>query len=217
VDSQDGQPVPYPALKCATDKLVAAVLIVLLAPVFFLVLVAMALDMVYVPADRGSWLYRERRISRGREFDLLKFRALKDNVLAEMRGRGGYARLEEADTRNLTWVGRRLLKRWYLDELPQLVNVLSGQISLVGPRPWPVSMVADQVAEGHNYRHLIRAGLTGLAQVAKGAPDPVSNAQLDLAYIENCRTQNGRRLLRTDLAILYQTVRVILRGEGLNN
>ena len=83
MDSQDGQPVPYPALKCATDKLVAAVLIVLLAPVFFLVLVAMALDMVYVPADRGSWLYRERRISRGREFDLLKFRALKDNVLAE--------------------------------------------------------------------------------------------------------------------------------------
>jgi lipopolysaccharide/colanic/teichoic acid biosynthesis glycosyltransferase len=215
--SEEGQPVSYPALKCATDKAVAALLILLSSPIFFIVLAALALDMLLVARDRGSWLYRERRISRGREFDLLKFRVLREDVLAEMRRRGGYARLEEADPVNLTWAGRHVLKRWYLDELPQLVNVLCGQMSLVGPRPWPASMVAEQVAEGHGYRHLILGGLTGPAQVSKGAPDPVSNTHLDLAYVEVCRTQNSGRLLRHDLAILYRTLRVTLRGEGLNN
>jgi lipopolysaccharide/colanic/teichoic acid biosynthesis glycosyltransferase len=210
------QPVVYPVLKSATDKVVAALLLVLFAPVFAVVLAALALDMLLVPRDRGGWLYRERRISRGREFDLLKFRALRSDALADMRRHGGHARLWEADPRNLTWTGRHLLKRWYLDELPQFVNVLRGQMSLVGPRPWPVQMVAEQVAQGYSYRNLIRAGLTGPAQVSKGTPDPVSYARLDLAYVEACRTQSSMRLLRYDLAILFQTVRVILRGQGLN-
>jgi lipopolysaccharide/colanic/teichoic acid biosynthesis glycosyltransferase len=216
MSSEDGQPVSYPVLKCATDKVVAAALILILAPVFFVVFTALALDMLLVARDRGSWLYRERRISRGREFDLLKFRTLREDVLAEMRRRRGYARSQEADPSNLTWAGRHLLKRWYLDELPQFVNVLRGQMSLVGPRPWPVSMVREQVAEGLDYRNLIRAGLTGPAQVSKGVPDPVSYARLDLAYVEACRTESSGRLLRSDLAILHQALRVIVRGQGLN-
>jgi lipopolysaccharide/colanic/teichoic acid biosynthesis glycosyltransferase len=216
VTSEQRQPVPYPAVKWVTDKTVAVLLMLFLSPIFVLAVSATALDMLLVARDRGSWLYRERRISCGCEFDLLKFRVLREDVLAEMRRRGGHARLEEADPRNLTWAGRHLLKRWYLDELPQLVHVVRGQMSLVGPRPWPVSMVNEQVAEGLDYRNLIRAGLTGPAQVSKGVPDPVSYTRLDLAYVEACRTQNSSQLLRHDLAILYQTLRVILRGQGLN-
>ena len=214
--SDQRQPVPYPAVKWLTDKTVAALLMLLLSPIFVLAVAAIALDMLLASRDRGGWLYRERRVSCGREFDLLKFRVLREDVLAEMRLRGSHARLEETNPNNLTWAGRHLLKRWYLDELPQFVNILRGQMSLVGPRPWPVSMVREQLAEGLDYRNLIRAGLTGPAQISKGAPDPVSYAQLDLAYVEACRTESGWRLLRHDLAILYQTIRVILRGQGLN-
>ena len=78
------------------------------------------------PRDRGPWLYRERRISRGREFDLLKFRTLRRDVLARMDSES-HARMHEADEANLTWAGRRLLKPWYLDELPQIWNVLRGR------------------------------------------------------------------------------------------
>jgi lipopolysaccharide/colanic/teichoic acid biosynthesis glycosyltransferase len=207
------EPVPYPLPKGLFDKVVSGVLLLLLAPVLFLLFVAVALDMLLVRRDRGPWLYRERRVSRGREFDLLKFRTVRREVLEEARS-GGYAQQLEGDPRNLTWMGRRVLKRWYLDELPQLWNILRGDMSLVGPRPWPPSMVRDQEAAGLDYRRLVQAGWTGPAQVTKGVPD-TRYADLDLAYVDACRTWSSSRLVRYDLGILWKTVRVLVRGEGL--
>ena len=169
--------------------------------------------MLLVPRDRGPLLYRERRISRGREFDLLKLRTLRADVLDRL-GADDYARLPEADPANLTRAGR-LLKRWYLDELPQLVNILRGDLSLVGPRPWPVAMVREQVADGLDYRNHIQAGWTGPAQITKGTDDPVSYAELDLEYVELCRTMSAARLVGYDLGILVRTTGVIVRGQGL--
>jgi lipopolysaccharide/colanic/teichoic acid biosynthesis glycosyltransferase len=131
-----------------------------------------------------------------------------------MHRTGRHARLLEADPSNLTWVGRRLLKPWYVDELPQLLNVLRGDISLVGPRPWPREMVARQVAEGQDYRKHVMAGLTGPAQVSKGSERLF--ADLDLEYVERCRTLSASALVRYDFKVLLETLRVIARGEGLN-
>ena len=205
---------PYRATKRLLDTIVALLLVVLLSPVLALVVAAMALDMAVSPRDRGSFLYRERRISRGLEFQLLKFRTLTTDALARMNAEGGHARLYENDTANLTWAARRILKPWYLDEVPQLLNVLRGDISLVGPRPWPRDMVERQVAEGRDYRNHVVAGLTGTAQVTKGSGRPFED--LDLEYVEKTRLLSARQLLRYDLQILRQTVRVIARGEGLN-
>ena len=190
-------------------------LLLVLAPVFAIVLLVMAVDFVLRPSDRGPWLYRERRISRGREFDLLKFRALRQDVLQAGEGAEAHARLLESDVANLTWAGRRVLKPWYLDELPQLFNVLRGDMSLVGPRPWPPSMVANQVAKGFTYRNEVRAGWTGPAQVQKGITESAGYTELDLAYVEACRTRSGLGIVLLDLRILGQTVKVIARGEGL--
>src|SRR3954447_20396386 len=93
----------------------------------------MTADMACSRRDRGGFLYCEPRISRGRPFGLLKFRTLRRTALEQMRLDGGHARLYEADSNNLTWAGRHLLKPWYLDELPQLLNILRGDLSLVGP------------------------------------------------------------------------------------
>ena len=202
------------AAKRLLDVCCATLLLLVLTPVLVVVLVAMALDLLVVPRDRGSFLYRETRISRGRTFSLLKFRTLRNDVLREMRAAGSHARLYEADPANLTWSGRRVLKPWYLDELPQLINVLRGDISLVGPRPWPPEMVERQAAEGLAYRNEVRAGLTGPAQITKGSG--LRFADLDLRYVENLRTLRGLALVRYDLGILWATVRVIVRGEGLS-
>jgi lipopolysaccharide/colanic/teichoic acid biosynthesis glycosyltransferase len=206
--------VPYPVAKRTVDKLVAAALLALFAPVVLVLLASMAVDMLVARRDRGGFLYGEERISRGRAFELLKFRTLRTAALAEMRRSGRHARLYEANPANLTWAGRRVLKPWYLDEIPQFLNVLRGEISLVGPRPWPASMVERQVAAGHDYRNHVMAGLTGPAQVTKGTGVPF--ADLDHQYVERCRSLGGWALVRYDVGILLETVRVIARGEGLN-
>ena len=205
--------VPYPTLKRVLDRVLAALLLVLLGPLIVFAAVVLSLDMLFLPRDRGGWLYRERRVSRGREFDLLKLRTLRADVVERVRDRGDYAQLHELDAGNLTRAGR-LLKRFYLDELPQLWNVLRGDMSLVGPRPWPPTMVREQEAEGLAYRKLVTAGWTGPAQVRKGVPG-IRYADLDLAYVEACRTWSPWRLARFDVSILWQTLRVLLRGEGL--
>jgi lipopolysaccharide/colanic/teichoic acid biosynthesis glycosyltransferase len=205
----------YPVPKLVLDKALALLLLVLLTPVFALVLAAMGIDMLVSARDGGRWLYRERRVSRGREFDLLKFRTLRRDVLERVRSEESHARLHEADEANLTWAGRRVLKPWYLDELPQIWNVLRGDMSLVGPRPWPPSMVANQAAKGLSYRNEFVAGWTGPAQVEKGVTESAGYAQLDVAYVEACRSSSAWQIVRRDLGILRRTLVVMAKGEGL--
>jgi lipopolysaccharide/colanic/teichoic acid biosynthesis glycosyltransferase len=203
--------VARPIPKRLLDLLVSGVLLVVFSPVLLVVLLAFALDVLLSPRDRGSLFYREARISRGRTFGLLKFRTLRSDVLERS---AGHARLLEADAANLTWIGRRLLKPWYVDELPQLWNVVRGDISLVGPRPWPPELVDRQRAEGLTYRDELTAGLTGTAQITKGSGQRY--ADLDLAYAERVRSLGSWALVRYDLQILVRTIGVIARGEGLS-
>ena len=209
------QEVPYPAAKRVFDRTAAGLLVFVLSPLLLLGLAVLAGDMLLVPRDRGRWLYRERRISRGREFDVLKFRVLREDVLAELAALdGAYARSYEADHANLTAAGR-IVKRIYADELPQLFNVLRGDISLVGPRPWPVPMVEKQLSQGLDYRLHVMAGWTGPAQVRKDSTAKSQATALDLEYVELCRTLSGPRLVRYDLRVIGQSLRTVLRGRGL--
>ena len=205
----------YPVPKQLLDKSVSLLLLVVLAPVYVFVIAAMGIDMLFSSRDRGGFLYRERRVSRGREFDLLKFRALRREVLERVRSDESHARLHEGDEANLTWAARRVLKPWYLDELPQLWNVLRGDMSLVGPRPWPPSMVASQVAKGLTYRNEFVAGWTGPAQVEKGVVESAGYTQLDVAYMNACSRSSAWGIVRRDLVILWRTALVMARGEGL--
>ncbi len=206
----------YPTPKLVLDKTLSAVLLVVLSPAFAFLIAAMGIDMLFRSSDRGPWLYRERRISRGREFDLLKFRTLRRDVLEQIVPAESHARMHEADETNLTWAGRRLLKPRYLDELPQIWNVFRGDMSLVGPRPWPPAMVANQVANGFSYRNEFVAGWTGPAQVEKGVTESAGYAVLDVAYVDRCRSSNAWRIVRNDLAILRRTIVVMAKGEGLD-
>ena len=177
------------------DLAISIAALALLSPLLLGFLTLMTLDMLAVPADRGGFFSRETRISRGRPFGLLKFRSARSD--------GG-----------LTWAGRTLLKPWYLDELPQLVNVLRGDISLVGPRPWPPEMVQRQLEDGKDYRNRVIAGLTGAAQVTKG--EGTNYEDLDLLYIRRTQELGGWALVRYDLEILRRTFAVIARREGLS-
>jgi len=214
--------VPYRISKQVVDRGVAALLLCLLSLIFALAFLVLAADKWFVREDRGSWLYRERRISQGRQFDLLKFRVLKEEALARLRSaEGDYARLYERDEANLTAAGR-LLKRMYLDELPQLVNILRGDMSLVGPRP-EVPRYVELFHRDYEEILTVRPGITDLASlkyrdesgILAAAKDPereyvarVLPEKIDLAkqYIREAS-------FLFDLRLIFQTLlKVVVYG-----
>ncbi len=184
-------------IRRAVDIAVSATLLVLSAPVLA---VAMAAIRVESP---GHPLYRQRRVGRGgRPFDVLKLRTMVDG--AEHAGAG--LAVDENDSR-ITRVGA-FLRRTSLDELPNLLNVLRGEMSLIGPRPTVPVQVARYTPRQRG-RLAIRPGITGWAQVNGRAALPWSERiELDLYYIEH-------RSLALDLRIVRRTLAIVCGGAGL--
>jgi sugar transferase (PEP-CTERM system associated) len=153
-------------------------------------------------------LYRQERVGRGgKTFVIWKFRSMYPDAEAD-----GAPRWAQPDDPRVTRVGR-FLRKSRIDELPQLLNVLKGDLSLVGPRPERPAFVAQLAREIPFYsaRHSVKPGVTGWAQVryAYGASREEAKKKLeyDLYYIKN-------HTLLLDVLILFETVRVVLRGEG---
>jgi exopolysaccharide biosynthesis polyprenyl glycosylphosphotransferase len=195
-----------PLLKSLVDRLSALGLLILLAPVFGGIALAIR------ATSPGPVLFRQERIGRsGRPFTMLKFRSMTEDAwkfqadLAEQNEADGVLFKLRQDPR-VTPIGR-LLRRYSLDELPQLVNVLLGSMSLVGPRPAlpaEVEVYPDDV-----YRRLVvRPGLTGLWQVSGRSDLPWEEAvRLDLRYVENWT-------LWLDVVIIMRTLKAVLHGRG---
>ena len=179
------------------DVVVAAVGLVVTAPLVALAMLAIRLE------SRGHPIYRQRRVGKdGAEFDMLKLRTMVSG--AESIGAG--LAVNEGDAR-ITRVGR-LLRRFSLDELPNLVNVLRGEMSLIGPRP-TIQVQVAQYTDRQRGRLAIRPGLTGWAQIHGRTSLPWhERIELDLWYVEH-------RKLKTDLVIVWQTIRMLLNGDGL--
>jgi lipopolysaccharide/colanic/teichoic acid biosynthesis glycosyltransferase len=184
-------------IRRAVDLLVAAAVLVLASPLLLAAALAIRVS------SRGPAIYRQRRVGRdGHEFDVLKLRTMVSG--AEQLGAG--LAVDEGDPR-ITRVGA-LLRRSSLDELPNLWNVVRGEMSLIGPRPTVPSQVA-RYDERQRGRLAIRPGMTGWAQVNGRASLPWSERiELDLYYIEH-------RSLALDVRILARTVAVLLGGGGL--
>ena len=183
------------ALKRALDLALAGLLLALAAP--FLALAAAAIKL----SSRGPVIYRQRRVGKdGADFDLLKLRTMVSG--AERMGAG--LAVDEGDPR-ITRVGA-LLRRWSLDELLNLVNVVKGDMSIVGPRP-TVRAQVDQYTPRQRGRLAVEPGITGWAQVSGRAALPWhERIELDLWYLEH-------RSLWLDLKILWRSVKVVLARE----
>jgi lipopolysaccharide/colanic/teichoic acid biosynthesis glycosyltransferase len=184
-------------IRRAFDIVVAATALLLAAPVLLLAVVAIRLE------TRGHPIYRQRRIGRdGEPFDVLKLRTMVSG--AETMGAG--LAVNVGDSR-ITRVGA-LLRRLSLDELPNLVNVLKGDMAIIGPRP-TVPVQVEQYTERERGRLAIRPGITGWAQVNGRTTLPwEQRIELDLWYIEH-------RSWRLDARILARTVRMVFGGDGL--
>jgi exopolysaccharide biosynthesis polyprenyl glycosylphosphotransferase len=200
------------SLKRSVDVLLASIILALLSPLFALIAIAIRLD------SRGPVFFRQERVGVGdRRFQILKFRTMsadaeerKDELVHLNRHlENGAGRLFKIDDDpRVTGVGR-LLRRRYLDELPQLVNVLKGDMTLVGPRPLIPEEDAN-VGEWGRKRLNLKPGMTGVWQVVArsevGFDDMV---KLDYVYVTNWS-------LAGDFRLLVQTAALVARGTGRN-
>ena len=193
-------------VKAFVDRSIALLVLVCALPLMVLIALAIKLD------SRGPVLFRQVRVVQGgREFGVYKFRTMVTNadaLLAELAGRNETDGLlfKIRDDPRVTRVGRYLRKR-SLDELPQLINVLLGQMSLVGPRP-PLPTEVARYDGDVARRLLVKPGITGLWQVSGRSDLPWEDGvRLDLYYVENWS-------LASDLTILWKTLGAVLHGRG---
>jgi exopolysaccharide biosynthesis polyprenyl glycosylphosphotransferase len=194
------------AVKKAFDFVVSLLVVLVGLPVWLLLSLAIKLD------SRGPVLYRDRRIGVGeREFGMLKFRTMvqgaaeQQSILEEQNEAGG-ALFKIRDDPRVTRVGR-LLRRLSLDELPQVLNVLRGEMSLVGPRPLPLRDYR-QLQPWHRKRYHVLPGITGLWQISGRSNLTFDDlVRLDFYYIENWS-------IWLDISILVKTLPAVLAGRG---
>ncbi|MFL6088534.1 MAG: sugar transferase [Aeromicrobium sp.] len=195
------------ALKGFFDVALGLVLLVFAAPLLILSAVAIRLS------SRGPALFTQVRMGRGgRTFKVLKLRTmvngadLQHEVLAQEAGQAEKGLFKLQNDPRITLVGR-FLRRFSIDELPQLINVIKGDMSLVGPRPLPVGE-STSYTQREMRRLTVRPGITGLWQVSgRSDLDWDQTVQIDLYYVENWS-------MTADLVILWRTVRAVLRSEG---
>jgi sugar transferase (PEP-CTERM system associated) len=192
------------ALKRALDISVSLLLLPLFLPVMSVVAVAIWME----SPGEGSVIYKQTRVGIGeKEFKIYKFRSMRANAEED-----GHARWASKNDARVTRVGA-VIRKVRLDEMPQLFNVIKGDMSLVGPRPERPQFV-KQLAEQYPYyreRHRVRPGLTGWAQIRYEYGDTFEGAfeklQYDLYYVKNCS-------IFLDLLIIVHTMEVILMGKG---
>ena len=189
-------PPEYQILKRAGDIVLSLAALLLLSPLM------LATAICIYAEDRGPVFYRQSRLTKdGKVFQILKFRSMR--VDAE---KDGIARLSSgtSDTR-VTRIGRRI-RSVRIDELPQLLNVLKGDMSLVGPRPErpEIAEIYTKKLPEFALRLQCKAGITGLAQVyGKYSTEPYDKLQMDLMYIENPKITEDLRILLVTLKILF--------------
>lgn len=189
-------------VKRAFDLVVALAMLAVLWPVMVLAALAIRLE------SRGPVIYSQERVTEGDAvFNILKFRSMRTD--AELDGSPRWALASDS---RITRVGR-FLRRTRIDELPQLLNVVFGEMSFVGPRPERPYFVRqlEEAIPYYRLRHSVKAGITGWAQVRHQYTSTVDGAarklEYDLYYVKN-------HSLALDLMILLETVRVVLLGEG---
>lgn len=186
-------------IKRFLDIVTSLVGLIVLSPLLLITALAIKIE------DRGPIFYKQARVTKNMKvFDIIKFRSMIVNAEAD-----GKPQMATKNDDRITKVGR-VIRALRIDELPQLINILKGDMSLVGPRPERVKYVEEYTSEipEFRFRHNVRGGLTGYAQVfGKYNTSPLDKLKLDLIYITN-------RTLLLDLQIILGTLKILVNRES---
>jgi exopolysaccharide biosynthesis polyprenyl glycosylphosphotransferase len=197
----------YGKLKQLADIGAAVILLPVLMPMLMLVAIAIRLD------SRGPVLFQQQRMGfRGRPFSVLKFRTMRPASDVAVGDDARKRAMTQSDDQRITRVGR-FLRRTRIDELPQILNVLRGEMSWIGPRPEAMSLSSwyQQELPFYSYRHVVKPGITGWAQVNQGHVAEIGDVHHKLCYDFYYIKYLSAWL---DALILFRTVRTVITGSG---
>ena len=209
-------PVPTPLAKRVFDIVVTLLILLLLWPLIFSIIVFMLLEMLFIPSSKGPIFYSETRISKGKPFKIFKFRIFNTSSAQNYLAKHGFIQTKalENEASNLTLTGK-ILKQIYMDELPQIYNVLKGEMTLVGPRPSNEVVTWEDGKLGHFQRYLFTAGLSGPFQAQKGIINSSRQYELDMEYIIFCKNNNSFKIIARDIKILHDTIFIVFSAKGI--
>ena len=207
------QSVATPKAKRIFDIVLSAIVIVLLSPLFIVIFLVLTIEQL-LRGNLPSPFYTEKRISRGQAFNFLKFNIFKPKIIAGKIKRHEFIHTKELEhSEDCLTTSGQIIQKAYLDELPQLFNILKGDISFVGPRPVNLEVYKNGLAEEDYTRTVIRTGLTGAYQSHKGEPG-ANQRRLDIDYIKYVSSHNAWQVLFLDAKIILRTLVILLRAQG---
>jgi len=197
------------------DTLLSLALLFLLSPIYILIFISLIVEQI-LTKDFGPLYISETRVSKGKKFSLYKLNMYRESKRkefiknSEMFAKYGSWSFLQKDETSLRLFGK-VMKKFYLDELGQLFNILRGDMSFVGPRPLPVGYELNNQTP----RLLLKAGLVGFAtNKSKNEGDTVAKQSTDDEYLEAYNSSYGCNILKIDIVVVLDGLRAVIKAKG---
>jgi len=209
------QPLKTPLVKLVFDKTISLLVLVLCSPLILMLALANFIEGILIPENRGPLFFYYNAVSAGKIFKKYKIRLIKKKYINnELQAKGDWhAFSNEWNPNSRTYLGR-FVKKFYLDEIPQLYNIFKGDMSVVGPRPLAVHHYQRDLQQGNVSRFLIKGGLLGKGHIMKGTPE-MGNPIYEYEYINTYIHSSQLSLLMLDIKIIWKGFRIVLKAKGL--
>ena len=209
------EPLQTPGFKWLFDKTTALLILIFCSPIILLLFLANLIEGLLIPENRGPLFFYYNAVSAGKIFKKYKIRLIKEKYIdKELQAKGDWhAFKNEWMPESRTYLGR-FVKKFYLDEIPQLYNVLKGDMSIVGPRPIAVHHYQRDLEQGNVPRSILKGGLLGLGHIMKGTPE-MGNPVYEYEYASRFIHSSSFGLLMLDLKIIGKGIIVMIKGKGL--
>lgn len=208
------QKLPDRFLKKLFDKILSFMLLFFASPVFITLKLLYIVEGIIIPQNKGPMFFSYNAVSQGKVFPKYKIRIIKVKYIDKEKAKLGlweaYSSEWNADSRTI--IGT-FVKNFYLDELPQLYNILLGHMSFIGPRPLSELHYKMELNQGNTYRKFIKGGLLGLGHVEKGT-DNFGDPSFEYKYVDSYMKLNSLELMILDLKIMLRGIFLIFRGGG---